>query len=129
MTDTGLACYLTRWSTPEVLREGAMAGEMFETFVICEVLKSFYNSGELDPPLYYYRDKDKREIDLLVSADGRLHPLEIKKATNPTLGDMAAFSVLDKLPGVKRGTGGVICPADRLLPLGSQDRIIPIGCI
>jgi predicted AAA+ superfamily ATPase len=129
MTDSGLAAYLTRWSSPAVLREGAMAGAFFETFVINEVLKSYYNSGELDPPIYYYRDKDKREIDLIVARNGMLHPLEIKKATNPTLKDISAFSVLDGLAGVTRGAGGVICPSERLLPLGKQDMIIPARII
>jgi predicted AAA+ superfamily ATPase len=129
MTDTGLAAYLTRWSDSEVLREGAMAGAFFETFVINEILKSYYNSGELDPPLYYYRDKDKREIDLIVARDGRLYPLEIKKATNPMAKDIASFSVLDGLAGVTREAGGVICPSEKLLPLGKQDMIIPISFI
>jgi predicted AAA+ superfamily ATPase len=129
LTDTGLAAYLTRWPNPEVLRAGAMAGALFETFVVNEVLKSYYHSGELDPPLYYYRDKDKREIDLIIAKDGTLYPLEIKKATNPTSGDVLAFRALEGLPDVIRGPGGVICPAERLLPLGKRDMIIPVSCL
>ena len=129
ITDTGLAAYLTHWTSADVLREGAMAGAFFETFVVGEMLKSYYNNGELDPPLYYYRDKDKREIDLLIAKDGQLHPLEIKKSSNPKLGDISAFNVLDGLPGVVRGGGGVICPADKAMPLGPQDFIIPVAYI
>ena len=129
LTDTGLAAYLTRWSNHNVLREGAMAGAFFETFVVNEILKSYYNSGELNPPLYYFRDKDKREIDLLIEKDGNLHPLEIKKGTNPGLHDTRSFCVLDNIPGVNRGVGGVICSADKLLPLGRQDMIIPVSML
>lgn len=93
------------------------------------MLKSYYNSGELDPPIYYYRDRDKREIDLIIMRDGKLHPLEIKKTMSPTIGDIRAFKVLDDLSGYERGAGGIICPAERLLPFGEQDRIIPINCI
>ena len=129
LTDTGLAAYLTHWSSPDVMREGAMSGAFFETFVIGEMLKSYYNNGELDPPLYYYRDKDKREIDLLIAKDGQLHPLEIKKKSNPDTGDISAFKVLDSIAGVSRGSGGVICPADKAMPLGPQDFIIPVGYV
>jgi predicted AAA+ superfamily ATPase len=129
MTDTGLAAYLTRWPNHQVLQEGAMSGALFETFVVGEILKSYYNFGELDPPLYYYRDKDKREIDLIIVRDGRLHPLEIKKSTNPTIGDTKAFKVLDNVSEFSRGSGGVICAAERLLPLSTHDRIIPVTCL
>lgn len=129
MTDTGLAAYLTRWPNHDVLQSGAMAGAFFESFIVGEVLKSYYNAGELDPPIYYYRDKDKREIDLIIMRDGKLHPLEIKKSLNPTIGDIRSFRVLDDIAGFSRGTGGIICPVDRLLPLGKQDRIIPVGCL
>lgn len=81
--DTGLAAYLVKWITPEALSHGKDAGAFFETFVIAEVLKSFYNAGIIDPPLYYYRDRDGREIDLLIEQNGLLHPVEIKTTSNP----------------------------------------------
>ncbi len=81
--DTGLAAYLTKWTTPEVLEAGAMAGAFFETFVFTEILKSYYNSGIISPPLYYYRDKDKKEVDILIDQDNTLYPIEIKKSTTP----------------------------------------------
>ncbi|MDO4284113.1 MAG: ATP-binding protein [Eubacteriales bacterium] len=126
-TDTGLACYLTKWNTPEVIRNGAMAGAFFENFVVAEVLKSYYNYGILEPPLYFYRDKEKREIDLLIEENGTLYPLEIKKHADPTPSDLAHFVVLDKIAGRKRGTGGVICLYDRLATLRGEDRVIPVG--
>jgi predicted AAA+ superfamily ATPase len=125
-TDTGLAAYLTRWVTPEVLRSGAMAGAFFETYAIMEVLKSYRNTGVLDEPLYFYRDKDKKEIDLLIAQGNTLHPLEIKAKPSPDLRDTASFSVLDKIPNMQRGPGGLICLATHLLPLSGTDTIIPL---
>ena len=108
---------------------GAMAGAFFETFVVAEIIKSYYNKGIVEPPLYFYRDKDQREIDLLIENDGALHPIEMKKHADPKVGDIKAFEVLDKIPGMKRGSGGVICTYDNLLTLQGNDRVIPIGYI
>ena len=125
--DTGLAAYLTKWNTVDVLQNGAMAGAFFENFVVAEVLKSYYNQGVLDPPLYFYRDKDQKEIDLLVTEGDVLYPLEIKKHADPRVSDIANFDVLEKLPGVRRGPGGVICMYDRMVTLKGEDRAIPIS--
>ena len=76
--DTGLAAYLTKWNNADVLKSGAMAGAFFESFVISEIIKSYYNSGVVEPPLYFYRDKDMNEIDLLIEENGTLYPLERK---------------------------------------------------
>lgn len=124
--DTGLAAYLTKWNTPEVLKNGAMAGAFFESFVVSEILKSYYNSGILDPPLYFYRDKDRNEIDLLIEDGGTLYPIEVKKHADPRESDLDAFAILDKIPGVCRGPGGVVCLYDSLVALGEHDRVIPI---
>ncbi|MCD8224296.1 MAG: ATP-binding protein [Clostridiales bacterium] len=124
--DTGLAAYLTRWNTPEVLKNGAMSGAFFESFVISEILKSYYNKGILDPPLYFYRDRDKREIDLLIEKDNTLYPIEIKKHADPSSRDIAHFSVLDKLGTIMRGPGGVVCLYDNLVALKGEDRVIPV---
>ncbi|MDR1442963.1 MAG: ATP-binding protein [Bifidobacteriaceae bacterium] len=126
VTDTGLAAYLSRWTTPEVLRSGAMAGAYLETFAIMEALKSYRNAGVLDEPFYFFRDKDKREIDLIIVRDGIVHPLEVKATPTPSPRDIAAFKVLDTVPGVRRGPGGVICLAGQLLPLTSTDAVIPV---
>ncbi len=124
--DTGLAAYLTKWNTAEVLKNGAMAGAFFESFVISEIIKSYYNKGIVDPPLYFYRDKDMNEIDLLIEQDGALYPLEMKKHADPQKKDVAAFSMLDKIPDIKRGSGGVICLYDNLITLKGDDHVIPV---
>lgn len=124
--DTGLAAYLTRWNTPDVLKNGAMAGAFFESFVLAEIIKSYYNRGILEPALYFYRDRDMNEIDILIEENGVLYPLEIKKHADPSKKDAAAFSLLDKIPGVKRGPGGVICLYDKLVTLQGEDRVIPV---
>lgn len=127
--DTGLAAYLTKWNTPDVLKNGAMAGAFFETFVISEIIKSYYNKGILEPSLYFYRDKDMKEIDLIIEEAGMLYPIEIKKHADPTAKDIANFSVLDGLANIKRGNGGVVCMYDKLLTLKNDDRIIPISML
>jgi uncharacterized protein len=127
--DTGLAAYLTKWNSPEVLKNGAMAGAFFETFVISEIIKSYYNKGVLDLPLYFYRDKEMNEIDLIIEENGTLYPIEIKKHADPSKKDVSAFNVLDKIPGIKRGQGGVVCLYDNLVTLQGNDKVIPIKYI
>lgn len=113
--DTGLACYLTRWLTPETLANGAMAGEIFETYVISEILKSYSNAGiDYHYCVSYYRGKDKKdssesEIDFIIEKDGLLYPVEIKKTAKPAADMTSAFTILDNIPEKKRGTGAVVC--------------------
>ena len=104
-----------------------MAGAFFESFVISEIIKSYYNKGIVEPPLYFYRDKDMNEIDLVIEENGTLYPLEMKKHADPQKKDMVAFDLLDTIPGIKRGPGGVICLYDRLITLKGNDRVIPIN--
>lgn len=125
--DTGLAAYLTKWTTPEVLKNGAMAGAFFENFVLSEIIKSYYNQGITEPPLYFYRDKDMNEIDLLIENGGTLYPIEIKKHADPNKKDISAFQKLDNIPNTKRGTGGVICLYNKLISLSETDKVIPIN--
>ncbi len=124
--DTGLAAYLTKWNTPDVLKSGAMAGAFFESFVISEIIKSYYNRGILEPPIYFYRDKEMNEIDLIIEEGGKLYPIEIKKYADPARRDIEAFDLLDKIGGAKRGSGGVICLYDNLITLKGDDRVIPV---
>mgnify|MGYP002802893628 FL=1 len=124
--DTGLAAYLTKWNTPDVLKNGAMAGAFFESFVISEIIKSYYNRGILEPPIYFYRDKEMNEIDLIIEEGGKLYPIEIKKYADPARRDIEAFDLLDKIGGAKRGSGGVICLYDNLITLKGDDRVIPV---
>jgi predicted AAA+ superfamily ATPase len=121
--DTGLAAYLTRWTTAEALEAGASSGPFFETFVVSEIMKSWYNAGK-SPPVFYYRDKDRNEIDLILEADGELHPVEIKKSANPGKDAIAAFRVLANT-GKSIGSGGVVCCATEFLPLDAKNSIIP----
>ena len=118
--DTGLAAYLTKWTSPDVLRHGAAAGSFFETFVISEILKSYYNNG-IEPALFYYRDKDGKEIDLLIMENGALYPLEIKMTATPKREDTAVFKVLKSVRNLKIGTGGLIC-TDTSLGILDKDR-------
>lgn len=124
--DTGLAAYLTKWTSPEVLKNGAMSGAFFESFVIAEIIKSYYNKGILEPPIYFYRDKEMNEIDLLIESNGALHPIEIKKHADPTKKDIEHFDILDKLPDIERGSGGVVCLYDNLVTLKNNDKVIPV---
>lgn len=121
--DTGLCCYLTRWLTPDTLKNGAMAGAMFETFVINEILKSYSNEGlDYDFNVFYYNGKDKKkkkgngveaevdgEIDLILQEDGILYPIEIKMSASPKADMASEFDVLDGIPDKKRGMGTIIC--------------------
>jgi len=138
--DTGLACYLTRWLTPETLKNGAMAGAMFETFVINEILKSYSNEGlEYDFNVFYYNGKDKKkrrengeeievdgEIDLIILENGILYPIEIKMSANPKADMTSEFDVLDKVKEYQRGMGAIVCLYDRKLFLRENLVALPI---
>lgn len=126
-TDCGLAVYLTKWSTPETLESGAMNGAIFENYVVSEIVKSYYNAGK-EPYLYYYRDKDAREIDIVMEYDGQLHPIEIKKSASPNSSMTKAFSVLDKA-AVSRGTGAIVCMKSELSALNRETLIVPAWLI
>ena len=102
-----------------------MAGNFFENFVIVEIIKSYYNSGELRPPVYYYRDKEKREIDLIIEENGTLYPIEIKKSASPNKDMIKTFKVLEKLTDKKLGEGAVICMYDKIINLDDNNKAIP----
>ena len=121
--DTGLAAYLTEWASPETLEAGAMSGPILETWVVVELLKSYWHSGRR-APFYYVRDKDQREIDLLIVQDGIAYPLEIKKPAAPSRDDVRHFGALAHL-GLPVGPGGVICLAEQSLPLTATAQSIP----
>ena len=125
--DTGLVCYLTRWTSPETAMEGAMNGALLENYAVAEVIKSYQNAG-LEPYLYYYRDADAKEIDLLLERDGKLFPIEVKKMATPPKKLTKVFDLIDKSP-LQRGTGAVLCMADRLGAFDQNNLIIPIPLI
>ena len=113
--DTGLAAYLTDWNTGAQLMAGAMSGAIFETFVFGEILKSYSHNGK-GANLYYYRDSNKAEIDLLIAQGGKLHPVEVKKTASPDSRMVKNFEMLEKF-GCSVGYGALICLADRPFPL------------
>ena len=122
--DTGLVAYLTKWSSPETLENGAMNVAILENYVVSEIRKSYLNSGKA-PFMYYYRDKDAREIDIVLEQDGELNPIEIKKSANPAPEILRSFSVLEKA-GLKRGKGAVVCMKMELSAFNQNNFIIPV---
>jgi len=125
--DTGLCSYLTEWSSPETLEAGAMSGAILETWVIAEILKSYLHNGRR-APFYYCRDKDKKEIDLLIIQDGTIYPIEIKKTASPKKDDVRHFSTLEKLK-MPIGPGGVVCLSEHSIPLTESAYSIPISVL
>ena len=125
--DTGVVSSLTKWSDPAALMSGAMSGSVLENFAGSEIVKSYYNSGR-EPFLYYYRDKDAKEIDLIIEMNGQLHPIEIKRTATPDARLTRAFGVLDRSP-MQRGTGAVLCTTEKLSAFNSDNLIIPISLI
>ena len=125
--DTGLVCYLTRWSSPEVAESGAMNGALLENFTVSEIVKSYQNAG-LEPYLYFYRDRDAKEIDVVLEGDGKLCPLEIKKTAAPDKRLTRVFRVIGKSP-LQLGTGAILCMADHLGALDRDNLIVPIWMI
>jgi predicted AAA+ superfamily ATPase len=125
--DTGLCTYLTKWSSPETLESGAMNSAVLENFVVSEIVKSYNNSAKT-PNLYYYRDKDMKEIDLIIEVDGKLCPIEIKKTASPTSQLTNVFKTLDKA-AMERGNGAVLCMKGELMAFDRKNYIIPIWLI
>jgi len=125
--DTGLCAYLTEWSTPETLEAGALSGPILETWIVAELLKSYLHNG-LVPPFYFYRDKDKREIDLLIVRDDTIYPLECKKTASPGKKDVRHFASLANLAS-PAGPGGVVCLVEDVLPLMNGFFSIPVAAM
>ncbi len=125
--DTGLCSWLTEWASPESLEAGAASGAVLETWILAELLKSWWHNGKR-APFYYYRDKDQKEIDLLIVQGDTVHPLEFKKTAAPDRRAAAHFGVLEKL-GKIVGPGGVVCLAESSLPLAEGVVSIPVGAI
>ena len=126
--DTGLCAYLCKWPTSEMLKDGAMGGAFFETYVVSEIIKSFYNNG-IEPArfIYYYRDIDKKEVDILLVKDGSIYPVEIKKGVSPSR-PTKNFSVLKKynMP-IQRGM--IIDNAESIRALNDDAFVFPISLL
>lgn len=124
--DTGLAAYLCRWPDVSTLANGAMDGAFLETYVVSEIVKSYYNAGK-SVDLFYYRDIDKKEIDLLVVEGDKMYPIEIKKGKEPSKPDKN-FSVLEQFkldvqPGI------ILCMSSELVPYNRNSWYCPISIL
>jgi len=137
--DTGLCAYLLKWSNAEILEKGAMSGAFFESYVFSEIYKSFLNEGK-EPPLFYYRDRDKKEIDLMIYLNGTLYPIEIKKTASPGKAAIKNFNVLNPVLEPEKfgeleqmkvaiGQGTVICMANDILPIDPKNWAVPAWLI
>jgi hypothetical protein len=125
--DTGLVCYLTKWSSAETLENGAMNGAALENYVVSEVKKSYLNCGR-EPFVYYYRDKDSKEIDIIIESDGKLYPIEIKKTSNAGMELTKVFRLLDK-SSTPRAKGAVICMRQAVSAIDRDNYIVPVWTI
>jgi predicted AAA+ superfamily ATPase len=125
--DTGLVAYLTKYSSPEILMNGAINGAILENYTVAEIRKTWHNSAK-ECLLHYYRDKDSNEIDMVIEADGELHPLEIKKSSNPGTELTSVFKVLNN-SSLPRGTGAILCLREELSAIDRQTYILPIWMI
>lgn len=125
--DTGLCAYLTEWSTPQTLEAGSMSGAILETWIMAELLKSYWHNGR-HAPFYYYRDKDQKEIDLIIARDGTIYPLEFKKTASAGKDAIRHFQALQSLKA-PIGPGGLICLSEEVLPLSPDICSIPVGAI
>lgn len=125
--DTGLVAYLTRYSSPEILANGAINGAILENYVVSEIRKTYMNCGR-ECLMWYYRDRDSNEIDLVMESDGELHPLEVKRSVNPGTELTRAFRILDK-GAVPRGTGAILCMRPELSAIDAKHLIVPVWMI
>lgn len=131
MLDTGLMAWLTKWLTPETISQGAKSSQFFETFVVSEIIKSFYNNG-IEPPIYFYRDTNQKEIDLLIEYDRTLYPIEIKTSASPDKKMAKAFSILkDNLPQeeIRIATGVIINQYPKIMWLAEDLVALPVSMI
>lgn len=137
--DTGLCAHLLKWGNPETLERGAMSGAFFESYVFSEIYKSYLNAGK-EPPVFYYRDKDQKEIDMLLFMNGTLYPIEIKKAASPGKEAIKNFDVLTPIAEPEKfgsllalktniGNGAVVCMANDLLPIDQKNWYVPVWLI
>ena len=125
--DTGLCAYLTRWLTPDSLREGAAGGHFFENYVVMELVKNYAYARD-SAVLSFYRDIKAKEIDVFIEENGKIHPLEIKKASNPEKKEIKKFDIIEKT-SLEKSYGGIICMTDRPFPIDEMNSLIPCNII
>lgn len=125
--DTSLCAYLSMWLSPDTLRQGAASGHYYENYVVMELVKNYaYSPNKVN--ICYYRDDKAKEIDVFIEENDRIHPLEIKKSANPNLREIKKYSVLDKA-SLNRGSGGIICMCEEVLPIDKDNCCIPSNII
>ena len=127
--DTGLACYLAKYPSAEILEASAYAEHIFETYVVSEIVKTFANNGkDFKRYLFYYRDDKKREIDLIIDYNNKLYPIEIKKGKKPNGECTKNFEVLGNL-NMEIGKGIVLCMCDEIFPIDRDNYYVPVNYI
>lgn len=125
--DTGLVAYLTKYSSPDILASGALNGAILENYVVAELLKTYHNNAK-ECLLWYYRDKEMHEIDMVIESDGMLHPLEIKRSVNPGSEPVGAFDILNK-GSVPKGKGAILCMRPTLSAVNADNYIVLVWMI
>ena len=127
--DTGLACYLAKYPSAEILEASAYAEHIFETYVVSEIVKTFANNGkDFKRYLFYYRDDKKREIDLIIDYNNKLYPIKIKKGKKPNDECTKNFEVLGNL-NMEIGKGIVLCMCDEIFPIDRDNYYVPVNYI
>lgn len=124
--DTGLAAYLTRWLNADALEAGAASSKFFETWVVTEIYKSYANKG-IVPPLYYLRNFNGKEIELIIWQNGTAYPIAVKKSAYPNKA-VKMFAILEPVSAdakINIGAGGIVCLIDDLLPASDNLYYIP----
>ena len=124
--DTGLCCYLNGLTNAQMALASPISGALFETYVVSEILKSYFHHGKV-PQVYFYFDTYARaEIDLLIEQEGKIWPVEVKLSSTPQPRMAKNFELLAP---AQRGKGAIICTADKFIPLNPRVMIIPASYI
>lgn len=100
---------------------------ILETYVVSEVIKSYLHHGRI-PRIYFYRDKEKREVDLLIEENGVVYPIEIKKSAKIVNNTFHGFSVLKHL-NIKIEHGVILSFVKDLIPIDEDIDAAPISFI
>lgn len=125
--DTGLACYLCGIDSPETLQKSFLKGRFFETFVFNEIKKSYVENG-ISQKLYYYRDSEQNEIDMVLLRGGKLSCIEIKTGQSFHHNYQKAFKKLEKTK-YERGKDAIICTSDQLSIEDDGTYLFPVSSI
>ncbi|MCL2293823.1 MAG: ATP-binding protein [Spirochaetes bacterium] len=123
--DTGLCCYLTGISTGNIAMNHQMSGALFETYVVSEILKSYWHNGER-PFIYFYRETLGKEIDLILDKKGKVYPVEIKQTASPNSKMTQNFDII---ADENRGKGALVCMANKFISMGNDVNVVPVSYI